>query len=269
MKDGFLNEKIFIIPKNKRMINENTFVTDIGFFPYANDHYRERKIGCKENIAILCVNGKGYVNGLEVESNSLVIIPKNTPHYYRAAKSVPWDIYWVHFESDVFDYDDINILSLTNRQTRSIKYIFYNMLSSLEYGINDFALKLNSISAEYLIQSIKLFEKQPIKLPEVVSKANQFVMDNINKNISLDELCDLCSVSRTKLHNLYKTEFNMSPINYFTQLKMDIASNYLIATPMSIKKIALILGYHDPYYFSRIFKKSFGVSPKIYRKEKG
>ena len=57
----------------------------------------------------------------------------------------------------------------------------------------------------------------------------------------------------------------MPPIDYFIHLKMQKACQLLYADGVKIKAVASDLGYDDPYYFSRIFKKYIGTSPEQYR----
>ena len=65
--DGFSNEKLLILPMD--IVNEsscnslvkNLYITDIGFYPHAQYHYRERKEGSEHNILIYCVKGEGFV----------------------------------------------------------------------------------------------------------------------------------------------------------------------------------------------------------------
>lgn len=58
----------------------------------------------------------------------------------------------------------------------------------------------------------------------------------------------------------------MSPVDYFIQLKMQRACQLLFFGTKHIKEIATDLGYDNPYYFSRLFKKYIGKAPKEYRR---
>ncbi|TKC57159.1 AraC family transcriptional regulator [Pedobacter hiemivivus] len=54
-------------------------------------------------------------------------------------------------------------------------------------------------------------------------------------------------------------------MDYFIHLKMQRACQFLYANETKIKTIALDLGYEDPFYFSRVFKRYIGMSPKQYK----
>src|SRR3546814_9966430 len=76
-RDGFLGEKQINVPvslvdkflKNQNFLN-TLYITNIGFFPKAFFHYRERKKGCPDNILFYCLNGKGYYNVLSDDFRS-------------------------------------------------------------------------------------------------------------------------------------------------------------------------------------------------------
>ena len=65
--------------------------------------------------------------------------------------------------------------------------------------------------------------------------------------------------------SLFKQSTGYSPIDYFIQMKMQKASQQLNFSNLSVKAIAMNMGFDDPYYFSRRFRKIMGSSPKIYR----
>ena len=58
---------------------------------------------------------------------------------------------------------------------------------------------------------------------------------------------------------------NKTPLEYLTELRMERARQLIISSSMRIKDIAEWCGYTDSYYFSRCFKKYYGVSPEMFR----
>ena len=80
------------------------YLTDVGFFPCAQDHYRERKDGIEEYILIYCTEGKGVirVEGREYHlgPNQAFCIPRWRGHRYWACGEEPWSILWVHFKGE-------------------------------------------------------------------------------------------------------------------------------------------------------------------------
>jgi AraC-like DNA-binding protein len=73
------------------------------------------------------------------------------------------------------------------------------------------------------------------------------------------------SLSASHFSNLFHKATGMPPIDYFIHIKMQKACQLLYTNDDKIRNIATTLGYDDPYYFSRIFKKYIGSSPEQYR----
>jgi AraC-like DNA-binding protein len=91
--------------------------------------------------------------------------------------------------------------------------------------------------------------------------------ENLDRSISVDELAEHLNYSSSYLYSLFKEETGYSPIHYFNHLKIQKACQYLSFTNMSIKEISYELGFNDPFYFSRLFKKLMELSPTEYREE--
>ncbi len=100
----------------------------------------------------------------------------------------------------------------------------------------------------------------------VIQKTIRFMEQNVDKKLTLKEVADEVGYSITYLSTLFKRETNYSPISYFSHLKIIKSCEYLDQTKLKIKQIAFMLGYSDPYYFSKDFQKKMGVSPRNYRK---
>ena len=81
----------------------------------------------------------------------------------------------------------------------------------------------------------------------------------------LKELASHFGYSESYMYRLFFKETGYAPMNYFLHMKIDRACQLLLHTNMKINQVALKLGFDDPYYFSRIFKKIVGTSPKDYR----
>ncbi|MCH5599120.1 AraC family ligand binding domain-containing protein [Niabella ginsengisoli] len=106
-KDGFKGQKAIVLPKQvinvcqAQKLLSNLYITDIGFYPRAEYHYREREQGCNQNILIYCTSGMGWftLDGktVPIKEGEYLVIPKNLKHRYGADEKLPWSIYWAHF----------------------------------------------------------------------------------------------------------------------------------------------------------------------------
>jgi AraC-like DNA-binding protein len=91
------------------------------------------------------------------------------------------------------------------------------------------------------------------------------MQEHIDDNITLTDLCKHFNYSSSRFSSLFKQKTGYAPIDYFIQLKMQKATQQLDFTDRSIKHIAMNMGFDDPYYFSKRFRKIIGMSPKKYR----
>ncbi len=93
-----------------------------------------------------------------------------------------------------------------------------------------------------------------------------YIKDNFSNILSLQDIAEKCHIDKIYMCRLFKKYGKTTPMAYVMNLKMNKAALLLIHTDNSIKQISLILNFENQYYFSKAFKKTFGISPKFYRK---
>ncbi|MEM9079483.1 MAG: AraC family transcriptional regulator [Verrucomicrobiota bacterium] len=81
---------------------------------------------------------------------------------------------------------------------------------------------------------------------------------------SVNEISELCHIDRAYLSRLFKLHAGESPYQLLIRLKMEYAAERLRNHRKPIKSLAAEVGYDDPFHFSRVFKRRFGLSPKLY-----
>ncbi|KQY84117.1 ABC fe(3+) transporter permease [Paenibacillus sp. Root52] len=100
---------------------------------------------------------------------------------------------------------------------------------------------------------------------DMVDAVATYISGHYRQNLELKELAALAGCSVRQLQRRFKQEKELGPMEYVIQLRMESASRMLRHTDVSIGEIADKMGYRDMYYFSRAFKKYFGVPPQRYR----
>lgn len=93
----------------------------------------------------------------------------------------------------------------------------------------------------------------------------KYIDENYKKDITLEELCDLVSLSPQYICKLFKECLNSRPFEYLTNVRIHYAKHYIITTRLSINQIAENVGYKDCSYFCAVFKRHEEISPIDYR----
>lgn len=92
-----------------------------------------------------------------------------------------------------------------------------------------------------------------------------FINKNLDKKITVEKLAEIAGLAQTVFTLKFKSAVGESPIDYVIWQRMQAACRMLFAEEMSVKEVAAALGYDDPLYFSKLFKKSIGIAPSSYR----
>ena len=136
------------------------------------------------------------------------------------------------------------------------------LLSQLEYLLISLIRRLSSEkSAEIIFFSDENFHA------ELVNAILRYLQENIDKKISLTDICERFNYSRSFICKVFKNKTGESLIARFNHMKAKQAAKLLRETTKSVTDIAIELGFREIKYFDTVFKKHHGVSPVQYRKE--
>ncbi|MDN5311196.1 MAG: two-component system, response regulator YesN [Thermoanaerobacteraceae bacterium] len=103
---------------------------------------------------------------------------------------------------------------------------------------------------------------------EVFEKALNYIRDNFNRPITLEEVSDHVHISPYYFSHGFKNFTGMNFIDYVTKLRIDEAKKLLLTTDMNIGDIGKQVGYYDPNYFGRVFKNLVGMPPSKFKVSK-
>ncbi|WP_304225648.1 helix-turn-helix domain-containing protein [Gracilinema caldarium] len=99
-----------------------------------------------------------------------------------------------------------------------------------------------------------------------IERALQRMEKSIQEKMNTKDLAEEIGLSEEHFIRLFRKHLGMSPFQYFTRLKVEAASAYLVESFMPIKTISDYFGFENPFHFSRVFKKCTGLSPHQYRR---
>ena len=105
-----------------------------------------------------------------------------------------------------------------------------------------------------------------VKYSHVISKAEKYVAENFcDPNISLISVAKYVGLSSAHFSTVFSQTLGRSFINYLTAMRIERAKELMSTTNMKLSAIAMEIGYNEPNYFSHVFRKLEGITPKEYR----
>jgi len=287
LRDGFRGQILYVIPppvlerSAGHPLLHSLMPTDVGWYPQARYHYCARENGSPAHILIVCVGGRGWCDLGEgrqtLENGEALLIPANTAHVYGASHGDPWSIHWVHFvglEGDYFSRlppERSRKLDVAADSLEIIQQQFRLCYDALRDG---FVLQrliysakvLHSLLAELFFNNRAFSPTMRTSRFRSLEPTLAFLYENLGRPVSLAEMASHAELSESHFSRIFKEQTGHSPVDYFIYLKMQHACSMLTLTQLTIKEIGEALGYHDAYYFSRLFRKFIGVSPREYRR---
>lgn len=199
---------------------------------------------------------------IKAVKNTLIYFPKGSD--YTVRESIPGQCYAINFQmrtEEVLEPFSVQIKN-ANAFLQSFKES-HRIWTKKSPG---YSTKIKSELYNILYQLQTEFEL-PYANTSVIEPAVSYIHSNYDKEmISVSHLAELCGVSPVYLRNLFVRRFALSPIRYINRLKMTRAEELLSSQMYAVRDVCFLSGFQDESYFSREFKKYFGVSPRDYAK---
>jgi AraC-like DNA-binding protein len=228
----------------------------------------------------MVISGKGIFRCLDKEyklqaGDSFFIFPGELVSY-TADSDDPWAYQWVGFRGT--DADRLlgqagigvhrSTVRASNRSRaealfKQVEYVleegdpgsnyaaggFFRLLLAEYARIND-AMTARSGAGSYTLESME--------------RAARWLMVQYSQQISIEAMARQLGYHRTHLSKLFKQHTGLSPMNFLLNIRMERAKSLLLQ-PLTVEQVASSVGYRDALYFSKQFRKYFGMSPTQYR----
>lgn len=282
LREGFPGQRMRVLPRPlvsqalRAPVTLQLLVTDVGFFPRASSHGRERPRGAAQNIVIVCAAGRGTCHlpsGAHViRAGQAVVIPAGLPHRYEADTSEPWTIWWMHFVGRSVA-DLITAIGATPEQPvfglgdpARVVSLIDTIIRRMEHDETMSTLIAASGAAWHALSLLAADRRTTTReAVDPIQAAIEHLRANASTRISLTELAGMAGLSESHFAALFRRATGYGALEYQTRLRMGFAREQLDTTERTISSIAHEVGYPDPLYFSRQFRRIHGVSPTEYR----
>lgn len=199
---------------------------------------------------------------------SFIIFP-HTEVYYYPDKHDPWEYVWIEFKGD----EAQRLVALAGLEPE--KPVVSESPDNLEpyFHIigNPHAKPYDKIRSDAKLRLLLSYymeyypKEANIRQNDYVEIAKEYIMNNYWKpTITVTDIVNVVNIERSYLFRLFKDATGMSVSNYLTTCRIQRACELLKFSNLSIKSIACSVGYSDPLYFSKVFKKATSFPPSEY-----
>ena len=233
----------------------------------------------RQDFQILYVasgNTHFFLDGVNqvISAGSIVIFRPGEPQLYKYFSKEHPEVYWVHFtgyeaEKLLRDHNLWDKKVLRVRPSSDWKRLFLRMTHELQLRKELYPeLLLNHLKELVLLLCRQVIEGEPEskKSNPEIEQAIRFFNENYASDIVMNQYAKDHNISISWFTRCFKQHTGMSPTQYLISLRIQNALSLLEST-YNISEIASVVGFHDPLYFSRLFKKQIGVSPERYRNQ--
>ncbi len=195
-------------------------------------------------------------------------------HRYRPDLESGWEEYWIGFKGSYPDQlmnkgffsSDFPVVS------PGINDALLNLIRKILDNVRSGAIGYHQIIPGIMLQILGLVhalstnkELNHDEDEQAIEKAKFFLRENLESTPDMAKLLKELPMSYSKFRKLFKELTGESPNQYHLNLRLDKAKELLNTTNLNVTEVAYNLGFESVFYFSKLFKKKNGVSPKSYR----
>lgn len=217
---------------------------------------------------IFCTSGGGKMifgdSAMQYSVNDIVVIPPFLPH--------------TNISTTGFTNIHINLEEVTLNQTAPFKipadpngFLFNAFSAAFYYYSNNSEGRshLLPLYGQLIIASLSMRKPEHLHSEIVQEIENEILKNYPDRSYDLNRFLNTLPFSAGYLKKLFKKETGLTPLQYLSDKRLENAANYLAANGgnQSISEIARQCGFNDPLYFSRVFRRKYGVAPRDYTLE--
>lgn len=209
-----------------------------------------------------------------MREGQIIIFSPKQEYIYTKSDDREMFYYWVHFSG----FGALEFLLASRLLDKGIihvginGYVIHEFMSMFDDFIrHDYFFEMSatahliSICAELGRSSSGTLEKQKSSNQERVLTSLQYIHANYNTDVKIEYLANMEILSVSHYRTIFKQCLGLSPQAYILDLRIKNARDLIMRTNLTLKEISSLVGYHDQFYFSRVFKSHTGIIPSQYK----
>lgn len=267
--------------RNRRRIvgfadNSNPLTVNCcGMQVFKTKDYSQRRSGGRVDYQIIYIyegTGHYFLNNewVSLPAGNILLFRPSEPQIYSYYANEKPVIYWIHFTGAECDalLEKYCISSCYIGENLSLKILFQDIITELQ--LKKVLYEDLVIHSFYKILAIICRSRQQILMPSennfsidrLIIQLNQKYMDKW----TISSMADFCKLSEGHFAHMFKSRIGVSPMHFLNELRVEKAKSLIAADTMSISTIASLVGFDDPLYFSRVFKRVTGIAPQNFHR---
>lgn len=286
-RENFPGERVCKLPTkaiefaSRQPLTSSLLPCRIGYFPHAAGQKVSRPNGDWAFTLLFCLDGAGILDLASgrhrLERGSFVLLRPFEFHSYAADPKQPWSYYWLHFNGtmaqqyyEVLTGGGKNFVILAEADPTFVQN-FEKILNLLHEGhahrnLVQAASAMHQLLGDlYRLAYTHHAEQETVEAR--IDRSVEVMRNNLNLHVSIHELAAAANMSHSYFVLQFRRRTGENPRCYFNRLKLEKACEYLSTTSAKVDSIAHLLGYEDPFYFCRLFKRVIGQTPTGYRRD--
>ncbi len=277
--------------------NWGLYVTTVGYstvkenqpYPLSKDHpnthaFTWNKGRMLNDYYLVFITKGGGI--FETEKHSAIVVQEGSCfflypgvwHRYKPDPNTGWEEFWMGFngyypkrlmKSGFFNKKNPIVHTGLNRD---LLQAFQALLETVRKATPGYLQAISACALQILslvYNAVVYKEENADDALQYISKAKFLLQEALDRDINMTQIAKLLTVSYSKFRKDFKQATGLSPNQYHLDLRLTKAKELLSATNIPIGEIADQTGFDTLFYFSRIFKKKYHLSPRNYRLSKG
>ncbi len=247
------------------------------------DFFIDRPNGMRGWIANLTVEGAGRVfegrDSFIVEPGDLLLFPPQAVHYYgRDPAAQKWWHRWIYFQPRAYWRNWLE----WEKQVRNVHILrhkgsaFFREMFRLFVEVEELSMLSDTLSVdlafnrlEHILLSCARVDRaaqmKNVPIDERVRSACTLISSDLQQPMGVKEIAAEVCLSPSRLSHLFRKHVGMGVVQWRDSQRIQYAMQLLRVTSVPIKSLSQMVGYDDPLYFSRVFRRHVGMSPRDFR----
>lgn len=262
-------------------INPNQDYPDTNAHPQSHTFLWDKGRVLSDYTLVFISKGNGFFESsqvplLKITEGTCFFLYPGIWHRYKPNPNLGWEEYWVSFKGsypddlmlkDFFSLEEPVVEIGFNEYFLDLFQRLIETVKSEEFGYQQI---IPGITLEILgiINATSKFKNVSHANPttRLISKAKFIFQEAIENTINIEEMVKELPMGYSKFRKVFKQMTGFTPNQYYLEMRLNKAKSLLISTDLNIVEISHLTGFETLFYFSALFKKKNGVSPKFYRR---